>query len=153
MTKPCSSSTWRRRFLRPSVEGHCAECFLSASSITRRSRSGFACSIRRAMSGSRDHSTRRSARKRSKAGGACIMPSFDQWLAFDRAAPQQPVLLGRKPGPRVDGAAIVPHQDIAELPHMLVNELAPLAELVELFEDRVAFGAAHALDPRGHQTV
>ena len=38
----------------------------------------------------------------------------------------------------MDGAAIVPHQEIARPPHMLVDELPPLPDLVELLQDDVA---------------
>src|SRR5690242_20112624 len=78
---------------------------------------------------------------------------FVQRLAFDRAAAQQPPLALGKVGAGMDGAAVVPHQKVAELPDMLEDELAPLAEGVELFQDRVALGGLGALDPRGHQPV
>src|SRR5258708_39916268 len=78
---------------------------------------------------------------------------FAQWLAFDGATAQQPALFLRKVGAGVDRAAVVPHQEIAELPDVFEDELAPLADLVKLIEDGVALGLVHAFDPRRHQPV
>src|ERR1051325_5477889 len=78
---------------------------------------------------------------------------FVQRLAFDGAAPQQAPLLFRKVGAGMDGAAVVPHQEVAELPLVFEDEFAALADAVELVEDRVALGLVHALDPRRHQPV
>ena len=58
-----------------------------------------------------------------------------QRLALDGAAAQQAALLLGKIGAGVDGAAVIPHQKIAELPDVLEDELAPLADLVKLVED------------------
>ena len=59
---------------------------------------------------------------------------FVKWLAFDRAAAQQAALFLRKVGAGVDGAAVVPHQEVAELPDMFVDEFAPFADVVELLQ-------------------
>src|SRR5688572_17995070 len=59
----------------------------------------------------------------------------------------------REVGPRVDRAAVVPHQKIARPPDMLIHEAAPLADLVKLLENRVALLRAEALDARRHQPV
>src|SRR6266545_4955766 len=76
-----------------------------------------------------------------------------QRLAFDGAAAKQATLLLRKVGAGVDRAAVVPHQEIAELPDVLEDEFASLADVVELFQDRIALLGAHALDARRHQPV
>src|SRR5262245_62183700 len=65
-------------------------------------------------------------------------PSFVQRFAFDRAAAQQARLVLGKIGAGVDRATVVPHQEVAQLPDVLVDEFAPLADLVELLQDRVA---------------
>src|SRR5579863_8152251 len=69
--------------------------------------------------------------------------SLIQRLALDGAAAQEPPLLFWKIGAGVDGAAVVPHQEVAELPDMLENEIAALADLVELIEDDVALFVTH----------
>src|SRR5947209_10927723 len=79
--------------------------------------------------------------------------SLVQRFAFDGAAPKQATLLLGEVGAGVDGAAVVPHQEIAELPDVLEDELAPLADLVEPAEDFFALLRAHALDARRHQAV
>ena len=58
-----------------------------------------------------------------------------------------------KIGAGVDGAAIVPHEKIAELPDMLVDELGPLADFVELIEDGATFVCRHAFNARRHEAV
>src|SRR5262245_55386574 len=73
--------------------------------------------------------------------------------AVDRAAAKQAALLLREVGARVDRAAVVPHQEIAELPDVLEDELAPLADVVELLEDGIALLGAQAFDARRHQPV
>src|SRR5262252_6289347 len=84
---------------------------------------------------------------------ALILALFVERLALDGAAAEQAALVLRKVGPRVDGAAVVPHQEIAELPDVLVDELAPLADRVELLQDRVALRGVEAFDARGHEPV
>src|SRR6266571_3974348 len=74
-------------------------------------------------------------------------------LALDRAAAQQAALLLREVRTRMNGAAIVPHQEIAELPDMLVDVFAALTDVIELAQDRIALHLAHALDARRHQPV
>src|SRR5262245_20785655 len=65
-------------------------------------------------------------------------PLFVQRFAFDRAAAKQAWLVLGKVGAGVDGAAVVPHQEVAQLPDVLVDELAPFADVVELLQNRVA---------------
>src|SRR5262249_61083941 len=65
-------------------------------------------------------------------------PLFVQRFAFDRAAAKEAGLVLGKVGAGVDRAAVVPHQEGAQLPDMLVDELAPLPDLVELLQDPVA---------------
>src|ERR1700733_6959535 len=59
----------------------------------------------------------------------------------------------RKIGSRMDGAAVVPHEEIPEFPHMLENELPSLADLIECVEHCCALLGADALDARRHQAV
>src|SRR6476660_9615331 len=79
--------------------------------------------------------------------------SLVQPFAFDRAATEQPALLLGKVGPRVDGAAVIPHHEIAELPYVLDDEFAPLADLVELVQHSGALLGGDAFDARRHQPV
>ena len=78
---------------------------------------------------------------------------FVQRLAFDSAAAKQAALLLRKIGPGMDGAAVIPHQKITELPHVLKDEFAPLTDVIKLVEDRIALLGAHALDAGRHQPI
>src|SRR5439155_17046712 len=78
---------------------------------------------------------------------------FVKWLAFDGAAAKQPTLFLRKIGAGVNRAAVVPHQEIAELPDMFEDEFATLADVVELLQRRLALFVAHVLDTRRHQPV
>src|SRR6516162_4900196 len=118
--------------------------------------------MRRRSSASAAQITRISAMNESKTGSRCAgrfglaiarFPLFEQRLALDGTAAQQPSFLFGKIRAGVNGAAIVPHQKVAELPDMLEDVVAPLADLVKLIEDRVALGLAHALDARRHQAV
>src|SRR5712671_6972329 len=79
--------------------------------------------------------------------------SLVQRFAFDGAAAKQATLFLRKVGSRVNRAAVVPHQEIAELPDVLEDEFAPLADVVELLEDRIALLGAHVLDARRHEPI
>ena len=76
-----------------------------------------------------------------------------QWIAFNRAATEKPAFVLGEAGPCVDSAAIVPHHEIAELPNVLEDELAPLANFVKLIEYRGTFLRAHTFDARRHQAV
>src|SRR5262249_54464184 len=58
-----------------------------------------------------------------------------------------------KIGTGVDGATVIPHQEVAQLPDVLVDELAPFADRVELLQDRVALLNVDPFDPRRHQAV
>src|ERR1044071_2302630 len=157
MTKPCSSSTWRRRFLCPSVDVQFFECALRPSSMTNFSSSGFAASMRRCRSGCVSQIVRRSPMNFSNTGNRrlniLISLSFVQRLAFDGATAQETALLLRKVGAGVDGAAIVPHQEVAEFPDVLEDEFAPLPDVVELIEDCVAFRLFEPFKPCRHETV
>src|SRR5262245_31164493 len=73
--------------------------------------------------------------------------------AFDGAAAKQAALLLREVGARVDRTAVVPHQAIGELPDVLEDELASLADVVELLQDGIALLGAQTLDARRHQPV
>src|SRR5262245_1133160 len=74
-------------------------------------------------------------------------------LAFYSTAAKQPALVLWKVRPRVDRAAVIPHQEIAEPPDVLVDELAPLADRVKLLQGRVALRGVEAFDTRGHEPV
>src|SRR5229473_2497549 len=78
---------------------------------------------------------------------------FVERLAFDGAAAKQPALVLGKIGAGVDRAAVVPHQEITELPDVLVDEVAPLADGVKLLQDRVALLGIDAFDARRHEPV
>src|SRR5215467_3548455 len=62
--------------------------------------------------------------------------SFPQRLTLNRAAAEKAAFVLRKVGPRMGRAAVVPHDEIAEPPDMFEDEFAPLADFVELIEDR-----------------
>src|SRR5262245_16211485 len=127
--------------------------------MTSRSSTGFAFAMRRPSSPSAAQIARSSAMTLSNPGRRVVMgglmvrrvgkiarrdiammvkrssdfahaSALMQRLTLHRAPAQQPPLLLRKVGARMDRAAIVPHQEIAELPHMLEDKLAPLADLV-----------------------
>src|SRR3954452_18190210 len=125
--------------------------------MTNFSKSGFAASIRRWRSGCATQAARKSLMNFSKTGNRAIDILISrllvQRLAFDGTAAQEPPLFLRKVSTRVDGAAIVPHQEIAELPDVLEDELAPLANIIELVEDRIALRLIEVFEPRGHQWV
>src|SRR5262245_59274538 len=53
----------------------------------------------------------------------------------------------------MDGATVIPHQEIAEPPDVLEDELAALADLVELVQDRVVFLRVYPVDAGRHQPV
>src|SRR5262245_51803391 len=52
-----------------------------------------------------------------------LEPLFVQRFAFDRAAAKQARFVLGEVGPGMDGATVVPHQKVAQLPDMLVDEL------------------------------
>src|ERR1700722_8671911 len=103
--------------------------------------------MRRWLSLSACQIARNCATKSSKTGSAafaifvsdlpCLRSALlGQRPAFDGAATQQTALSFRKVLAGVDRASVVPHQEIAQLPDVLENEFGPLADLVELIEDR-----------------
>src|SRR5262245_909142 len=51
------------------------------------------------------------------------------------------------------GAAIVPQQEIAEPPDVLVHELSSLRVIEHRVEQRCALLVRHALDADGHQSI
>ena len=61
-----------------------------------------------------------------------ILPvySFAYLHAFHRAAAQKAVFVFREIGAGMDGGEIVPHDEIPELPFMLVNKLFSFAEVM-----------------------
>src|SRR5215471_15272549 len=67
--------------------------------------------------------------------------------------PQQAALAGGEIGARMQGAAVVPHQDVARPPDMLVDELSLLLVLEELLQERVALLPRQAVDLARHQAV
>src|SRR5262249_12065942 len=84
------------------------------------------------------HSVPYWASQRGEARAGCTFATlhlFVQRFAFDRAATQKPALALGKVVPRMNGAAVVPHHEIAEPPDMFEDELAALADFVELFEN------------------
>jgi hypothetical protein len=68
-------------------------------------------------------------------------------------APQQAPLLVAEIGASVQGAAVVPHNKIADAPMVRVNELILLDVLEELVQQRPALRVVHALDSPGHQPI
>ena len=56
-------------------------------------------------------------------------------------------------GARMDQRPIVPHDEIALPPLVLIDELAAFANFVELGENLVAFGVRETLQPRRQQAV
>src|ERR1700693_361541 len=60
----------------------------------------------------------------------CYGGSLVQRLALDRAAAKQPALVVGEIGSCMDRTAVVPHQEIVELPDVLEDEFAPLADFV-----------------------
>src|SRR4051794_16753835 len=125
--------------------------------MTNFSSSGLAVSMRRCRSGWAAQIARKSLMNFSNTGRRVLdilTPHlFVQRLAFDGAAAQQAPLFLRKVSARVDRAAVVPHQEIAKLPDVLEDELAPLADVIELVEDGIAFRLIEIFEPRGHQAV
>src|SRR5262245_5359387 len=73
--------------------------------------------------------------------------------SFHRGAQHQPALGGGKIGARVRRAAVVPQQQVALAPHVLVDELAPLAMVPQQVEQRIALLVRQAKDFHGHQAV
>src|SRR5262245_23361082 len=123
------------------------------ASITNRSSSGFARSMRLPSSRSSAHTARKSRMKRSKAGRYCAMSLFPEFGSFDGAAAQQAAFVFGEVRSRMDRAAVVPHQKVAQPPDVFVDELAPFADLVELAQNRSTFLIGEAFDARGHQPV
>src|SRR5580704_13615406 len=78
---------------------------------------------------------------------------FRKESPLNGATTQQAALAFRKVGPGVDRASVVPHQEVAELPDVLENEFAPLADLVKLLQDHVAFVRFEPFDARSHEPV
>src|ERR1700675_1962710 len=79
--------------------------------------------------------------------------SLVQRLAFDGATTQQTAFIFGKVGACMDGAAVVPHHEIAQLPDVLEDKFAAFADLVELVQYRGALRGVEALDARRHQPV
>src|SRR5205807_9686245 len=74
-------------------------------------------------------------------------------LAEDGHAPQQAPLAGGKICARVQCATVVPHQDVAGAPDMLVDELRLLLVVEELLKDCVAFLPRQTFDLARHQAI
>src|SRR3954452_21817363 len=91
---------------------------------------------------------RRALRKQENV----VMP-LCRLFAENCHAPQQAPLTGGKIRACVQRAAIVPHQDVAGPPDMLVDELRLLLVIEQLLQDRLAFLARQAFDLARHQTV
>src|SRR5438552_7031571 len=68
-------------------------------------------------------------------------------------APQEPSLVRGKIRAGVQRAAIVPHQQVARAPDVLVDELALLLVIEQLLQERIAFSPRQAFDLARHQTV
>ncbi len=64
-----------------------------------------------------------------------------QRLAFDGAAAQRARLLLRPIGARVQAGKIVPHQEVADAPFVIVDDLVVLRDREALLQDRLALGA------------
>src|SRR5450631_1111387 len=78
---------------------------------------------------------------------------FAKRSALDRATTQEAAFPFGKVGPRVDRAPVVPHQEVAQLPDVLKDEFRPLADFIELLEDRIALVRVEPFDAGGHEPV
>ncbi len=77
----------------------------------------------------------------------------ERLLAEKREPPHQPSLGRAEVGARMQGAAIVPEQEVMRPPHVLVNELGPLLMIEQRAQEILALGARHILDRDRHQAV
>src|SRR5262245_8390678 len=105
---------------------------------------------RRALSAA--HAYKRSV---TFSGYAAITASIGslRLLAEDGDAAQQAALGRREVGAGMQGAAIVPHQDVADAPDMFINELALLLVIEQRVQQLLALGRRQAFDGNGHQPV
>src|SRR5436189_3197501 len=79
--------------------------------------------------------------------------SLDRPLALHGDAPQLAQMGGREIAARVQRAAVVPDDEVADLPAVLVLEFRPLLVLEHAQQQRVAFLARQADDRLGHQAI
>ena len=68
-------------------------------------------------------------------------------LAQNSDAPQQPPLAGGEIRARMQRAAIIPHQDVARAPHVLVDEAWLLLMIKQCLQDRVAEWSSSETSP------
>src|SRR5215467_4157775 len=68
-------------------------------------------------------------------------------LALDGAATQGAALLVRPVGARVQAGEIVPHDEVADPPDVLVDDCRVLGDLEQPLQQRLAFVARHTFDP------
>src|SRR6516165_3806908 len=68
-------------------------------------------------------------------------------LALDGAAAQGAALLARPVGARVQAGEIVPHDEVADPPDVLVDDCRVLGDLEQPLQQRLAFVARHTFDP------
>jgi hypothetical protein len=71
----------------------------------------------------------------------------------DDVASQHAPLLIAEISAGVQGAAVIPQNEVAHAPFMRVNELILFDMYEELVEQRAAFFLVHALDSPGHQPI
>src|SRR5215217_1599299 len=82
-----------------------------------------------------------------------VSDALHRLFAKNCHASQQAPLAGGKIRARVQRAAIVPHQDVAGSPDMLVDELRLLLVVEELLQNRFALLARQAFDLARHQAI
>src|SRR5262249_37998056 len=68
-------------------------------------------------------------------------------------SPQQTPLSRVKIGARMQAEAIIPENEIAGCPDMLVDEFSLLLEVEQIAQQLIAFRLRNAFDPVGHQTI
>src|SRR5207237_2769330 len=74
-------------------------------------------------------------------------------LAQNSHAPQQPPLAGGEIRARMQRAAVVPHQDVAGPPRMLVDEAWVLLMIEQRLQDRVTLQTRQAFNLARHQAI
>src|SRR4029077_9128299 len=93
--------------------------------------------------------------KKVRRGSFTALPatrSRDLWilvqrLAFDGAAAQRAALFARPIGARVQAGEVVPHDEVAWPPDVLVDDGRALGDREQPLQQRFALVAVHALDP------
>ena len=77
----------------------------------------------------------------------------ERTVALDHMAAQQPPFSVAEIRTRVQCAAVIPQDEIADAPLVGVDELFLLHVVKELVEQRTAFSFVHSFDRKRHQPV